>query len=94
MTSDEQEHFLLVTRHLPLVTVFMKDNPLVNRLIEVHTKARRRWLVSGETLLAPRQQLQRSCAAPFDFCSDLHKHLIFATNARRPSCGGVRLQLA
>ena len=36
----------------------LKDNPLLDRLIEVDTKALRRGLMSGETLRAPRQQLR------------------------------------
>jgi len=38
---------------------FLRDNPLLDRLIEVGTKALRRELMSGETLRAPRQQLRR-----------------------------------
>jgi ADP-heptose:LPS heptosyltransferase len=37
----------------------LRDNPLLDRLIEVDTKALRRGLMSGETLRAPRQQLRR-----------------------------------
>ena len=44
----------------------LRDNPLINRLIEVDKKALRRWPVSGETLLAPRQQLRRLRASTFD----------------------------
>ncbi len=97
MTSAAQRFNLnlsLVTRHRPLVTVFMKDNPHVHRLIEVHTKARRRRLVSGETLLAPRQQLQRSCAAPFDFFFALPNLLISITRARPLACVVQRLPRA
>ena len=36
-----------------------RDNPILDRLIEVGTKALRRGLMSGETLRAPRQQLRR-----------------------------------
>ena len=32
----------------------LRDNPLLDRLIEVDTKALRRGLMSGETLRAPR----------------------------------------
>ncbi len=48
----------------------LRDNPLLNRLIEVDTKALRRWPVSGETLLAPRQQLRRLRASSFDTALD------------------------
>jgi lipopolysaccharide heptosyltransferase I len=48
----------------------LRDNPLVDRLIEVDTKALRRWPVSGETLLAPRQQLRRLRASTFDASLD------------------------
>ncbi len=44
----------------------LRDNPLLNRLIEVDTKALRRGLMSGETLRATRQQLRLLCAS--DFC--------------------------
>lgn len=49
----------------------LRDNPLLNRLIEVDTKALRRVPVSGETLLAPRQQLRRLRASTFDAALDL-----------------------
>jgi len=42
-----------------------RDNPILDRLIEVGTKALRRGLMSGETLRAPRQQLRRLCASAF-----------------------------
>jgi hypothetical protein len=43
-----------------------RDNPILDRLIEVGTKALRRGLMSGETLRAPRQQLRRLRASAFD----------------------------
>src|SRR5215210_2159896 len=48
----------------------LRDNPVLDRLIEVDTKALRRWPVSGETLLAPRQQLRRLRASAFDSALD------------------------
>jgi hypothetical protein len=45
--------------------VHFRDNPILDRLIEVGTKALRRGLMSGETLRAPRQQLRRLCASAF-----------------------------
>src|SRR6478672_9978442 len=45
---------------------FFRDNPILDRLIEVGTKALRRELMSGETLRAPRQQLRRLHASAFD----------------------------
>ena len=45
----------------------LKDNPILNRLIEVDTKALRRGLMSGETLRAPRQQLRRLRASRLRF---------------------------
>jgi lipopolysaccharide heptosyltransferase I len=48
----------------------LRDNPFIDRLIEVDTKALRRWPVSGETLLAPRQQLRRLRASSFDAALD------------------------
>ena len=44
----------------------LRDNPLLDHLIEVDTKALRRGLMSGETLRAPRQQLRRLHASAFD----------------------------
>jgi lipopolysaccharide heptosyltransferase I len=48
----------------------LRDNHLIDRLIEVDTKALRRAPMSGETLLAPCQQLRRLRASPFDFSLD------------------------
>ncbi|HEV7475511.1 MAG TPA: hypothetical protein VGN90_15765, partial [Pyrinomonadaceae bacterium] len=44
----------------------LRDNPILDRLIVVDTKALRRGLVSGETLRAPRQQLRQLRASAFD----------------------------
>jgi hypothetical protein len=44
----------------------LRDNPVLDRLIEVGTKALRRELMSGETLRAPRQQLRRLRPSAFD----------------------------
>ena len=60
----------------------LRDNPLVNTLIEVDTKGLRRWPVSGETLLAPRQQLRRLRASPFDVALDFQGLIKSATIAR------------
>ncbi len=60
----------------------VRDNPLVNRLIEVDTKALRRVPVSGETLLAPRQQLRRLRASSFDTALDFQGLLKSAAIAR------------
>jgi ADP-heptose:LPS heptosyltransferase len=59
-----------------------RDNPLRNRLIEVDTKALRRWSVSGETLLAPRQQLRRLCASTFEAALDFQALLKSTATAR------------
>ncbi|MDX6694979.1 MAG: heptosyltransferase [Blastocatellia bacterium] len=48
----------------------LRDNQIINRLIEVDTKALRRWPVSGETLLATRHQLRRLRASSFDVALD------------------------
>src|SRR5438105_14506442 len=48
----------------------LKDNPLLESLIEVDTKALRRWPMSGETLPAARRQLRRLRASPFDLALD------------------------
>jgi ADP-heptose:LPS heptosyltransferase len=60
----------------------LRDNPLIDRLIEVDTKALRRVPVSGETLLAPRQQLRRLRASSFDTALDLQGLLKSAIIAR------------
>src|SRR5678815_6159607 len=60
----------------------LRDNPLLDRLIEVDTKALRRGLVSGETLRAPRQQLRRLRASAFDLALDFQGLLKSASIAR------------
>lgn len=60
----------------------LRDNPILDRLIEVDTKALRRGLVSGETLRAPRQQLRRLRASAFDLALDFQGLLKSATIAR------------
>src|SRR3712207_2293438 len=60
----------------------LRDNHFLNTLIEVDTKALRRWPVSGETLLAPRQQLRRLRASPFDQTLDFQGLLKSAMIAR------------
>ena len=61
----------------------LRDNPLVDRLIELDTKALRRWSsLSGETLLATRQQLHRLRASAFDVALDFQGLLKSAVVAR------------
>src|SRR5918912_133222 len=60
----------------------LKDNPVLDRLIEVDTKALRRGLMSGETLRAPRQQLRRLRASDFDVALDFQGLLKSASIAR------------
>src|SRR5881398_3755838 len=60
----------------------LKDNPVLDRLIEVDTKALRRGLMSGETLRAPRQQLRRLRASAFDVAIDFQGLIKSATIAR------------
>ncbi len=60
----------------------LKDNPIIDRLIEVDTKALRRGLMSGETLRAPRQQLRRLRASAFDVAIDFQGLLKSASIAR------------
>jgi lipopolysaccharide heptosyltransferase I len=60
----------------------LKDNPLVDRLIEVDTKALRRGLMSGETLRAPRQQLRLLRASAFELALDFQGLLKSAMVAR------------
>ncbi|HZH32040.1 MAG TPA: lipopolysaccharide heptosyltransferase I [Pyrinomonadaceae bacterium] len=70
----------------------LKDNPLVDRLIEIDTKALRRWRpLSGETLSATRRQLQRLRASTFDIALDfqgLLKSAAIARLARAPRVYG------
>src|SRR5947209_19961642 len=51
----------------------LRDNPLLNSLIEVDTNALTRWPLSVHTLLAPRQQLRRIRASSFDAALDLQR---------------------
>jgi lipopolysaccharide heptosyltransferase I len=60
----------------------LRDNPFLDRLIVVDTKALRRGLVSGETLRAPRQQLRQLRASAFDLALDFQGLLKSATVAR------------
>lgn len=60
----------------------LKDNPILDRLIEVDTKALRRGLMSGETLRAPRQQLRRLRASAFDLALDFQGLIKSASIAR------------
>jgi heptosyltransferase-1 len=60
----------------------LRDNPLLDRLIEVDTKALRRGLMSGETLRAPRQQLRLLRASAFELALDFQGLLKSATIAR------------
>lgn len=60
----------------------LRDNPILDRLIEVDTKALRRGLMSGETLRAPRQQLRRLRASAFDLALDFQGLLKSAFIAR------------
>jgi len=60
----------------------LRDNPLLDSLIEVQTKALRRGLMSGETLRAPRQQLRLLRASAFDLALDFQGLLKSAMVAR------------
>src|SRR5215212_10227434 len=60
----------------------LRDNPILDRLIEVDTKALRRGLMSGETLRAPRQQLRRLRASAFGIALDFQGLLKSASIAR------------
>jgi heptosyltransferase I len=60
----------------------LRDNPLINTLIEVDTKGLRRWPMSGETLPATRRQLRRLRASPFDLSIDFQGLLKSALIAR------------
>jgi lipopolysaccharide heptosyltransferase I len=60
----------------------LRDNPLLETLIEVDTKGLRRWPLSGETLSATRRQLRRLRASPFDLSIDFQGLLKSALVAR------------
>src|SRR5882672_8888565 len=66
----------------PRAAEILRDNPILDRLIEVDTKALRRGLVSGETLRAPRQQLRQLRASAFDLALDFQGLLKSASIAR------------
>src|SRR5580765_9027867 len=67
----------------------LKDNPLLDRLIEVDTKALRRGLMSGETLRAPRQQLRLLRASAFDLALDFQGLIKSAMIARLSGAGRI-----
>jgi len=67
----------------------LRDNPFLNSLIEVDTKALRRWPMSGETLLALRQQLRRLRASTFDSALDFQGLLKSASIARLSGAGRI-----
>src|SRR5436309_6443748 len=75
----------------------LRDNPFLDRLIEIDTKALRRGLMSGETLRAPRQQLRLLRASAFDLALDFQGLLKSAMIARlsgaRRTVGFAREQL-
>jgi lipopolysaccharide heptosyltransferase I len=75
----EAEISWVVERNLSEI---LRDNPILDRLIEVDTKALRRGLMSGETLRAPRQQLRRLRASAFDVALDFQGLLKSASIAR------------
>src|SRR6185503_8453806 len=75
----EAEISWVVERNLSEI---LRDNPILDRLIEVDTKALRRGLMSGETLRAPRQQLRRLRASAFDLALDFQGLLKSASIAR------------
>jgi lipopolysaccharide heptosyltransferase I len=60
----------------------LRDNPLLNRLIVIDTKALRRGLMSGETLRAPRRQLRLLRASAFDLALDFQGLIKSAMVAR------------
>jgi lipopolysaccharide heptosyltransferase I len=69
----------------------LRDNPMLERLIEIDTKAVRRQKVSGETLLTLRQQLRRLHASTFDVAIDFQgliksSLIAFLSKAKR-RCG-------
>src|SRR6185436_14212485 len=66
----------------PRAAEILRDNPILDRLIEVDTKALRRGLVSGETLRAPRQQLRQLRASAFDLALDFQGLIKSASIAR------------
>src|ERR1043166_3786388 len=61
----------------------LRSNPILDRLIEIDTKALRRGLMSGETLRAPRQQLRLLRASgAFDLALDFQGLIKSAMIAR------------
>src|SRR5215831_16065375 len=60
----------------------LRSNPVLDRLIEIDTKALRRGLMSGETLRAPRQQLRLLRASAFDLALDFQGLIKSALIAR------------
>ena len=60
----------------------LRDNPILDRLIVIDTKALRRGLMSGETLRAPRRQLRLLRASAFDLALDFQGLIKSAMVAR------------
>jgi lipopolysaccharide heptosyltransferase I len=60
----------------------LRDNPFLDRLIVIDTKALRRGLMSGETLRAPRRQLRLLRASAFDLALDFQGLIKSAMVAR------------
>jgi lipopolysaccharide heptosyltransferase I len=75
----------------------LRDNPLLETLIEVDTKGLRRWPLSGETLPATRRQLRRLRASPFDLSIDfqglLKSALVSRLSGARRRAGFAREHL-
>jgi lipopolysaccharide heptosyltransferase I len=67
----------------------LRSNPLLDRLIEIDTKALRRGLMSGETLRAPRQQLRLLRASAFDLALDFQGLIKSAMIARLSGAGRI-----
>lgn len=70
------------------VAEVLRDNPMLDHLIEADTKAMGRLASSGETLLTPRQQFRRLRASSFDVALDFQgliksAAMAFLTKAKR-----------
>jgi lipopolysaccharide heptosyltransferase I len=71
----------------------LRDNPAIDNLIEIDTKAMRRVRMSGETLLAPRWQFHQLRASSFDLTIDF-QGLIKSALISRLSRSGRRYGFA
>ena len=88
--SATRESFTIYYLPFTIHRLFAMATRFMDRIIEVGTKALRRGPVSGETLSAPRRQLQRLRASPFDLACKFKSNLNIITLRSVVSDGSER----